>query len=130
MLTVLNEKLFRNGEQEIRLPLKAIIAASNELPACGEGLEALWDRFLVRLVIPPLESDKAFRAMVTGKCIIQTEITPALQIMPEEYADWQCRIDEIEVGDDILELIATYPGIPKATVPSRRQGSTCCHLCF
>lgn len=106
LLTVLNEKLFRNGEQEIRLPLKAIIAASNELPACGEGLEALWDRFLVRLVIPPLESDKAFRAMVTGKCIIQTEITPALQIMPEEYADWQWRIDEIEVGDDILELIA------------------------
>jgi len=50
LLTVINEKIYRNGEQEIKIPLKALIAASNELPAQNEGLEALWDRFLVRLV--------------------------------------------------------------------------------
>ncbi len=43
LLTVLNEKLFRNGDHELRLPLKGIISASNELPAQDEGLEALWD---------------------------------------------------------------------------------------
>ena len=51
LLTILNEKVFRNGDKEIRLPVKLIIAASNELPAEGEGLDALWDRFLVRCVV-------------------------------------------------------------------------------
>ncbi len=55
LLTVLNEKVFRNGKQEIALPLKAVISASNELPAEGEGLEAMWDRFLIRYVVKPIE---------------------------------------------------------------------------
>ncbi|WP_290233304.1 AAA family ATPase, partial [Bacteroides acidifaciens] len=38
LLTVLNEKIYKNGRKEIALPLKGMIAASNELPAEGEGL--------------------------------------------------------------------------------------------
>jgi MoxR-like ATPase len=46
LLTVLNERIYRNGEQEVKVEVKAIVAASNELPATDEGLAALWDRFL------------------------------------------------------------------------------------
>lgn len=35
LLTVLNEKIYLNGNHEIRLPMKGIISASNELPAQG-----------------------------------------------------------------------------------------------
>ncbi len=48
LLTVINEKIFRNGQFSVRVPMKGLIAASNELPASGQGLEALYDRFLVR----------------------------------------------------------------------------------
>ena len=34
---------------EVHLPLKLLLAASNELPTQGEGLEALWDRFIIRI---------------------------------------------------------------------------------
>lgn len=64
LLTVMNEKLFRNGNVEMVLPLKLLVAASNELPAKGEGLEALWDRFLVRIVSRCIGSEDVFRRML------------------------------------------------------------------
>lgn len=60
LLTVINEHLFHNGGQVVQTRMKALIAASNELPAKEEGLEALWDRFLVRMVSNCIESDTSF----------------------------------------------------------------------
>ena len=64
LLTVINEKIFRNGNREMHLPLKLLVAASNELPAKGEGLEALWDRFVIRIESRPIKQEKNFRAML------------------------------------------------------------------
>ena len=64
LLTVINEKIFRNGNHEMHLPLKLLVAASNELPAKGEGLEALWDRFVIRIESRPIKLEKNFRAML------------------------------------------------------------------
>ena len=64
LLTVINEKLFRNGNREMHLPLKLLVAASNELPAKGEGLEALWDRFVIRIESRPIKKESNFRAML------------------------------------------------------------------
>jgi len=61
LLTVINEKLFRNGD----LPLKLLIAASNELPTQGEGLEALWDRFIIRIECSNIKQERNFFAMLT-----------------------------------------------------------------
>ena len=66
LLTVLNEKLFRNGDKELKLPLKLLVAASNELPAKGEGLEALWDRFSIRIICRSIQSEDLFRKMLCG----------------------------------------------------------------
>ena len=64
LLTVINEKIFRNGNREMHLPLKLLVAASNELPAKGEGLEALWDRFVIRIESRPIKQEKNFWAML------------------------------------------------------------------
>lgn len=45
LLTAINERIFQNGTVTMRLPMKVLIAASNELPREDEGLEALWTVF-------------------------------------------------------------------------------------
>jgi len=47
LLTILNERLFDNGADRVRVPLLCLVAASNELPE-SEELDALYDRFLIR----------------------------------------------------------------------------------
>src|SRR5574344_2581249 len=66
LLTIINEKIFHNGNKEIKVPMKALVSASNELPADGEGLDALWDRFLVRLVVDCIQDKTSFEKMISG----------------------------------------------------------------
>jgi MoxR-like ATPase len=51
LLTLINEHTFRNGEQIEQAPLKALVAASNETPDANQGLDALYDRFIIRLMV-------------------------------------------------------------------------------
>ncbi|PNW74318.1 hypothetical protein CHLRE_13g603225v5 [Chlamydomonas reinhardtii] len=47
LLTLINERLFDNGNKRVPVPLISMVGASNELPE-SEELDALYDRFLVR----------------------------------------------------------------------------------
>ena len=106
LLTVINEKIFRNGNREMHLPLKLLVAASNELPAKGEGLEALWDRFVIRIESRPIKMEKNFRAMLLGD-EGHTDLTDHtdLKISSEEYAEWSKAIDKIGVKEEVLDAI-------------------------
>ena len=113
LLTVINEKLFRNGIREIELPLKLLVAASNELPAKGEGLEALWDRFVIRIESRPIRQEKNFREMLLG---VKSEAGGQGQeaeesgqsnaITAEEYAEWSKTIDRIGVKEEVFDAIS------------------------
>ena len=105
LLTVINEKIYQNGNHTIKLPMKALIAASNELPQEDEGLEALWDRFLVRVVSNCISNEKTFYKMLRQKQNISVIIPEELCITDEEYMSWQKHIEEIEIPDDILKTI-------------------------
>lgn len=106
LLTVINEKLFRNGEQEIRMPLKLLVAASNELPTQGEGLEALWDRFMIRIVCGCIKDEDEFYKMLLDEEKDDVDIS-RWQISGLEYEDWQRKIAFMEVPGDILKCITT-----------------------
>jgi MoxR-like ATPase len=108
LLTVMNEKLFRNGDQEIRVPLKLLVAASNELPAQGEGLEALWDRFIIRMECGNIKQEKNFNAMLADEQGEgNAEIPSELQIKEDEYQEWIQKIDLIAIPERVLKCIAT-----------------------
>jgi MoxR-like ATPase len=104
LLTVLNEKIFRNGSREMRLPLKLLIAASNELPAQGEGLEALWDRFLIRVVSKSIRNEEDFYRMLLDDSDIGGNVH--FPISQEEYDQWQKGIDKVKISEDILKTIS------------------------
>ena len=107
LLTVMNEKLFRNGDKEIHVPLKLLIAASNELPAQGEGLEALWDRFIIRMECENIKQEKNFNAMLTDPFDEgNAEISQDLQIKENEYKEWTKKIDSIVIPEHVLKCVA------------------------
>lgn len=121
LLTVINEKIFRNGNREMHLPLKLLVAASNELPAKGEGLEALWDRFVIRIESRPIKLEKNFRAMLlesphadfsgsTGVLghadFADNADFSGLKITAEEYAEWAKKICKIGVKEAVLDAIS------------------------
>lgn len=120
LLTVINEKLFRNGNREMHLPLKLLVAASNELPAKGEGLEALWDRFVIRIESRPIKKESNFRAMLLDSHADFSGSTGGLghadfannadfselKITGEEYAEWSENINRIGVKEEVLDVIS------------------------
>lgn len=106
LLTVMNEKLFRNGDKEIHVPLKLLIAASNELPTQGEGLEALWDRFIIRMECENIKQEKNFNAMLTDDTGgAEIELDRDLQIDDQEYQKWSGQIDKIVFSEHALKCI-------------------------
>jgi MoxR-like ATPase len=106
LLTVLNEKIFRNGDKEEKVPMKALISASNELPAKNEGLEALWDRFLVRLYVDGIEDKAKFEEMITGsRNSHEVNIADDDKITNGEYQEWSEQIDKIKMPENVFNVI-------------------------
>ena len=104
LLTVLNEKIYRNGDSDMHLPIRGIIAASNELPAEGEGLEALWDRFLIRYVVKPIQMRENFNKLILGEGddVIAHEIHPFTH---EECADLEKIVRQCVIPQEIVEML-------------------------
>ncbi len=107
LLTVLNERIFRNGAHEIRVDLRALISASNELPLPGEGLDALWDRFLLRLVVNNIEREDNFANLITmGRQQIYADPVPdSLKINRDTYQNWQESLDQVAVPQHVIRML-------------------------
>lgn len=106
LLTAINERIFQNGRNTLSLPMKALIAASNELPAVDEGLEALWDRFLMRMVSNCIRTESTFYKMIRQKPTGDITMPADLQITDEVYESWQHDVNLVAISDDVCKAIS------------------------
>lgn len=106
LLTILNERVYRNGEQEVPVNIHAIITASNELPGDQENFSALYDRFLVRYEMHTIKEQRNFLRMITDTTAIYADPVPdGLKITATELQTWSAAIDAVEVPEPVLQTI-------------------------
>ncbi len=106
LLTILNEKIYRNGNKEEKVDIRAIISASNELPEQNQGLEALWDRFLIRYVVDSIQNVQNFNEMITKSLkSYEDNVGKSIKIKDDDYKHWTEKIDEIKVPNEVLNVI-------------------------
>ncbi|MCK6263451.1 DUF3763 domain-containing protein [Vibrio sp. ZSDE26] len=105
LLTVVNEKTFKNGSDIERVPMRLLISASNELPDEDSGLDALYDRMLVRVFINRIQNKENFKSMLTVGTTQEAKIPEGLAITDEEYHKWQSELDKLELSDSVFEKL-------------------------
>ncbi|MGB0526073.1 MAG: ATPase, partial [Flammeovirgaceae bacterium] len=78
----------------------------NELPTRGDGLEALWDRFLIRYLIEEIKEKGNFLNMITNTNDVYTDhVAEELKITDTELDQWANQINQIELPKEVLNTI-------------------------
>ncbi len=95
-----------HGSNIEKVPLKILISASNETPPIGQGLEALYDRFLTRLYVPPMKEKKNFETLLQSSGTdSEINISDDLIIKNRELELWRKEIDKVQLSDETLNII-------------------------
>ena len=106
LLTILNERIYRNGEEDIKVGIRAIITASNELPPSNKNLDPIWDRFLVRLPIGKIRQFDNFIKMVTStEDVYADQLGESTKLSEAELDAWSAQIDAVEVPAEVLNTL-------------------------
>ncbi len=104
LLTIINERVFHHGKHRDTVPLVGLIGASNELPDPEGGLGALYDRFLVRLTVPPLATSTAFLAVAMGN-VPPVQIPADAALTAEDRDTLRAAADQVDVPQDIADAL-------------------------
>ncbi len=105
LLTLVNEKTFKNGDMIQHVPLKVLMSASNEIPEPNQGLDALYDRFILRLVVPPIQQAQNFHALLQAKpSAAKIEAADDLRIKKQELQQWREQIHQVQLPAEVLKI--------------------------
>ncbi|RUL52168.1 AAA family ATPase [Lysinibacillus antri] len=102
LLTLINERIYYNNGQPIISPLKTLIASSNEYIEEGEGLEALYDRFLLRYDVQYIREQETFLAMLKDD---SSQQVPTITL--DELYLYQKQVELVHIPDAIFSSLAT-----------------------
>ena len=106
LLTLLNEKTFKNGDVVQQVPLKVLISASNEIPQPEEGLDALYDRFILRLQVHPIqEQQHFFQLLQAAPSSTKLKVSEELKISRDELLLWREQIYQVDLPDHVLHAL-------------------------
>lgn len=111
LLTIINERKFHNGSKVMNVPLKGLFAASNELPAKNKGLEALYDRFIFRVLVDFIHDEEDFFEMISQPSADEftlSEDEKELLVTSKELKEWAKEIDKVtlsEVSKNVISAI-------------------------
>lgn len=106
LLTLINEHIFKNGEDIEPSPLKALIAASNETPGADQGLDALYDRFIVRLLVGPIQNQSHFEELLNSKPTPANHpISQHLRINNQEWEVWKNDLHDVKLSKETTLII-------------------------
>ena len=109
LLSILNERRFLSGHEQLTVPLMSLFAAANEVPA-DDSLAAIFDRFLLRVESKQLESHQFLALMSQGLkleregAIVPTPILSAADIKAAQAT----LLTDVAFPDDFM---ARYKGI-------------------
>jgi len=100
LLTIINERLFHNGRERVRVPLITMFGASNELPD-EEELTALYDRFMLRFTVDYVVEEFRFLKMLEG-----TRSAARTTLSFAELDELRTQTRAVEVPGSVLTAIA------------------------
>jgi MoxR-like ATPase len=95
ILRILNEGIYTCGKQTIECNLHLAIAASNRHPDPEDGLDALWDRFLLRRIVEPVVSPDGLERLTWGKLSYK----PTVTVSVDELEEARASVEAIPFGD-------------------------------
>lgn len=102
LLTLINERIFYNNGGKVSSPLITLVGSSNEYPEEGEGLEALFDRFLLRFEVDYIKDDNNFIEMLKGSG--QFQQPPQMTL--DELQQLHFFVDMVKVPNEVLMALS------------------------
>lgn len=101
LLTLINERVFYNNGKPVPSPLMTLVGSSNEYIEEGEGLEALFDRFLLRYEVTYIREEESFISMLKDE---REVVVPRLTM--EELLHHQERVKTVRIPEAIYKIMA------------------------
>ncbi|MCB5936619.1 AAA family ATPase [Caldibacillus thermoamylovorans] len=101
LLTLINERIFFNNGSPVQTPLFTLVGSSNEYPEEGEGLEALFDRFLLRYEVEYIKDESAFIKLLKGQNQVQTPTMTLTELVMS-----QLEVEQVTIPDNVYQTLA------------------------
>jgi len=104
LLMALNEKIFRRGKETRKLPALMFVGASNVLPE-DEALNALLDRFLVRIKCDYVDPDLLHEVLLAGWKLENNAAAESLTVTAEEVKALQAASRRVSLNNIRLHYV-------------------------